>query len=121
MRAEDYTERNETIDGWRHIVTYRIGDMCCCTIDNSTPAPLARQGATRRRRAYSAGNEEVSGPDAQIPPAHVKGLGCSPALPASAANAATARQACRAEAAKRRRRAQPFRAAWQWRAPGRAR
>jgi len=50
MRAEDYTERNETIDGWPvHIVTYRIGDMCYCTIDNVDPgARFARaEGATR--------------------------------------------------------------------------
>ena len=50
MRAEDYTERNETVDGWAiHIVTYRIGDRYYCTIDNVDPgARFARaEGATR--------------------------------------------------------------------------
>jgi len=38
MKAEEYSERNETIDTWPvHIVTYRIGDMYYCTIDNVDP------------------------------------------------------------------------------------
>jgi hypothetical protein len=38
MKAEDYTERKEVIDGWPvNIVTYRIGDTYYCTIDNVDP------------------------------------------------------------------------------------
>jgi hypothetical protein len=50
MKAEEYTERNETIDTWPvHVVTYRIGDTYYCTIDNVDPgARFARaEGATR--------------------------------------------------------------------------
>jgi hypothetical protein len=50
MKAEEYTERNDVIDGWKvHIVTYRIGDRYYCTIDNVDPgARFARaEGATR--------------------------------------------------------------------------
>jgi len=50
MKAEDYTERKDDIDGWPvNIVTYRIGDKYCCAIDNVDPgARFARaEGATR--------------------------------------------------------------------------
>ena len=50
MKAEDYTERREVIDGWPiNIVTYRIGEKYYCTIDNVDPgARFARaEGATR--------------------------------------------------------------------------
>jgi hypothetical protein len=50
MKAEDYTERQETIDTWPiHIVTYRVGDKYYCAIDNVDPgARFARaEGATR--------------------------------------------------------------------------
>jgi hypothetical protein len=50
MKAEEYTERQDVIDGWKvHIVTYRIGDKYYCTIDNVDPgARFARaEGATR--------------------------------------------------------------------------
>jgi hypothetical protein len=50
MKAEEYTERREEVDGWQvHIVTYRIGDRYYCTIDNVDPgARFARaEGATR--------------------------------------------------------------------------
>ena len=50
MKAEDYTERNEEIGGWKvHIVTYRIGGRYYCTIDNVDPgARFARaEGGTR--------------------------------------------------------------------------
>ena len=49
MKAEDYAERHETIDGWPiHIVTYRIGEKYYCTIDNVDPgARFARaEGVT---------------------------------------------------------------------------
>jgi hypothetical protein len=51
MRAEEYTERQQEIDGWRvHIVSYRIRDRYYCTIDNVDPgARFARaQGPTLR-------------------------------------------------------------------------
>ena len=50
MRAEDYSERNEVIAGWRiHIVSYRLGDRYCCTIDNVDPGArvASAEGATR--------------------------------------------------------------------------
>ena len=50
MKAEEYTERNETIDTWPiHIVTYRVRDTYYCTIDNVDPgARFARaEGGTR--------------------------------------------------------------------------
>ena len=50
MKAEDYSERSETIDTWPiHIVTYRVGGKYYCTIDNVDPgARFARaEGATR--------------------------------------------------------------------------
>jgi hypothetical protein len=49
VKAEDYAERREEIDGWPiHIVTYRIGQRYYCTIDNVDPgARFARaEGAT---------------------------------------------------------------------------
>jgi hypothetical protein len=57
MKAEEYTERNETIDTWPiHIVTYRIGDTYYCTIDNVDPgARFARaEGTTREGAEYIA-------------------------------------------------------------------
>ena len=50
MKAEHYTERRDTIDGWPiNIVTYRIGGKYYCTIDNVDPgARFARaEGPTR--------------------------------------------------------------------------
>ena len=50
MNAEDYAEREDELAGWRvHIVSYRIGDRCYCTIDNVDPgARFARaEGPTR--------------------------------------------------------------------------
>jgi hypothetical protein len=53
MKAEDYAERKEEIDGWPvHIVTYRIGDKYYCTIDNVDPG-------ARFARAEAATLEEV--------------------------------------------------------------
>ena len=50
MKAEEYTARNETIDGWPiHIVTYRIGETYYCMIDNVDPgARFARAEGTTR-------------------------------------------------------------------------
>jgi hypothetical protein len=50
MRAEEYAERREEVAGWPiHIVTYRLGNRYCCTIDNVDPgARVARaEGMTR--------------------------------------------------------------------------
>ena len=57
MKAEDYTERRDAIDGWPiNIVTYRIGEKYYCTIDNVDPgARFARaEGATRESVEQSA-------------------------------------------------------------------
>ena len=57
MKAEEYTERHETIDTWPiHIVTYRIGETYYCTIDNVDPgARFARaEGATREDAEHVA-------------------------------------------------------------------
>jgi hypothetical protein len=53
MRAEEYTERKETIAGWAvHIVTYRIGSTYYCAIDNVDPgACFARAGGSTREEA----------------------------------------------------------------------
>ena len=50
MKAEDYSERKDTIDTWPiHIVTYRIGETYYCTIDNVDPgARFARAEAATR-------------------------------------------------------------------------
>ena len=53
MKVEDYTERKEELVGWPvHIVTYRIGQKYCCTIDNVDPG-------ARFARAESATREEA--------------------------------------------------------------
>jgi hypothetical protein len=53
MKAEEYSERREVIDGWPvHIVTYRIGDRFYCTIDNVDPG-------ARFARAEGAAREDV--------------------------------------------------------------
>ena len=53
MKAEDFTERTEEVDGWPvHIVTYRIGEMYYCSIDNVDPG-------ARFARAEASSREEV--------------------------------------------------------------
>jgi hypothetical protein len=50
MKAEEYTERHDEIDGWKvHVVTYRVGARYFCSVDNVDPgARFARaEGATR--------------------------------------------------------------------------
>ena len=50
MKAEDYSERKDSIDDWPiNVVTYRIGETYYCTIDNVDPgARFARaEGSTR--------------------------------------------------------------------------
>ena len=53
MKAEEYTERHEEIDGWKvHIVTYRVGDRYYTTVDNVDPgARFARAEGTSRQDA----------------------------------------------------------------------
>jgi hypothetical protein len=53
VKAEDYTERRDVIDGWPvNIVTYRIGNKYYCSIDNVDPG-------ARFARADAATREEV--------------------------------------------------------------
>jgi hypothetical protein len=50
MKAENFTERREELDGWPiHIVTYCVGNTYYCSIDNVDPgARFARaEGPTR--------------------------------------------------------------------------
>ena len=56
MKAEDYTERQQEIDGWKvHVVTYRIGNRYYCTIDNVDPgARFARAEGSTREEAEGA-------------------------------------------------------------------
>jgi hypothetical protein len=57
LRAEEYVERRDVIDGWNiHIVSYKIGDRHYCTIDNLDPgARFARaEGATREEAERTA-------------------------------------------------------------------
>jgi hypothetical protein len=62
MKAEDYAERNETIDTWPvHIVTYRIGETYYCTIDNVDPgARFARAEAATREDAERVAIEKAT-------------------------------------------------------------
>ena len=61
MKAEEYTERNEVIDGWPvHIVAYRIGERFYCTIDNVDPgARFARAEAGTREDAERTALEKA--------------------------------------------------------------
>jgi hypothetical protein len=61
MKAEEYSERSETIDGWAiHIVTYRIGVVYYCSIDNVDPgARFARAEGTTRDEAESGALEKA--------------------------------------------------------------
>jgi hypothetical protein len=53
MKAEEFTERRQVIDGWNvNLVTYRIADRWYCTIDNVDPgARFARAEGTSREEA----------------------------------------------------------------------
>jgi hypothetical protein len=61
MKAEDYTERNESIDGWPvHIVSYRIGSKYYCAIDNVDPgARFAHAEGTMREEVERAALEKA--------------------------------------------------------------
>jgi hypothetical protein len=57
MKAENYTERRDVIDGWLvNIVTYRIGEKYYCSVENVDPgARIARaDGATREEVEHAA-------------------------------------------------------------------
>jgi hypothetical protein len=57
MKAEEFTERKQIIDGWDvNLVTYRIGERWYCTIDNVDPgARFARaEGASREEAEHLA-------------------------------------------------------------------
>jgi len=53
MKAEEFTERKQIIDGWDvNLVTYRIGERWYCTIDNVDPgARFARAEGDSREEA----------------------------------------------------------------------
>lgn len=61
MKAEEYSERTDTIDGWPiHIVTYRIGQTYYCTVDNVDPgARFARAEAATRADAERTALEKA--------------------------------------------------------------
>jgi hypothetical protein len=57
VKAEEYSERRQVIDGWPiHIVSFRLGDTYYCTIDNVDPgARFARaEGPTREEAERTA-------------------------------------------------------------------
>jgi hypothetical protein len=61
MKAEDYTERRDTIAGWPiNIVTYRIDGKYYCTIDNVDPgARFARAGGANREEVERIAREKA--------------------------------------------------------------
>ena len=61
MKAEEYSERREVIDGWPiNIVTYRLGDRYHCAIDNVDPgARFARAEGPTREEAERAALEKA--------------------------------------------------------------
>jgi hypothetical protein len=61
MKAEEFTERRQEIDGWPvRIITYRIGLRHYCTIDNVDPgARFARADGATREEAESAALEKA--------------------------------------------------------------
>ena len=61
MKAEEYSERREVIDGWPvHLVTYRIGETYYCTVDNVDPgARFARASASSHAEAERVALEKA--------------------------------------------------------------
>jgi hypothetical protein len=61
MKAEEFSERRDRIDGWDvNIVTYKIGDRWYCTIDNVDPgARFARADGTTRDDVERAALEKA--------------------------------------------------------------
>jgi hypothetical protein len=62
MKAEEFTERKQTIDGWKvNVVTYRIGERWYCSIDNVDPgARFARAEGATREEAESRALEQAA-------------------------------------------------------------
>ena len=65
MKPEDYAERNLELAGWPvHVVTYRLGKMFYCKVDNVSPgAHIARaQGASKQEaeeKALAKAREQI--------------------------------------------------------------
>jgi hypothetical protein len=61
MKAEEFTERRQEIDGWPvRIITYRIGLRHYCTIDNVDPgARFARAEGSTLQEAESQALEKA--------------------------------------------------------------
>ena len=53
MKPEEYAERNQELAGWPvHVVTYRLGKLYYCKVDNVSPgAQVARASAESRQDA----------------------------------------------------------------------
>ncbi len=53
MKPEDFAERNLELAGWPvHVVTYRLGKLYYCKVDNVSPgAQVARASAASREEA----------------------------------------------------------------------
>ena len=53
MKPEDYAERQMELSGWPvHVVTYRLGKIYYCKVDNVSPgAQVARASAESREEA----------------------------------------------------------------------
>jgi len=53
MKPTDYSERRMELSGWPvNIVTYRLGDVFYCKVDNVSPgAQVARASAPSRQEA----------------------------------------------------------------------
>ncbi|MCI0354369.1 MAG: hypothetical protein L0099_04910 [Acidobacteria bacterium] len=53
MKPEDYSERKLELSGWPvHVVTYRLGKLYYCKVDNVSPgAQVARASAATREDA----------------------------------------------------------------------
>ena len=57
MKAEDYKTHTDEIEGWKvNVVTYRIGQICYCQIDNVSPGAriTCAEGPTREEAEQSA-------------------------------------------------------------------
>ena len=55
MKAEEYTRRQQELDGWQIVLeTYRVGDTYHCTISSANPG-------ARFARAQGASREEAEG------------------------------------------------------------
>ncbi len=53
MKPEEYAERHMELSGWPvHVVTYRLGKLYYCKVDNVSPgAQVARASAESREEA----------------------------------------------------------------------